>query len=271
MAELDAWHVRVFTPRLPWDVHSPRAAEVGEALTTMMLSGEYALEDAEYQKVVPNEYVIELDEANYRRNFQPIEERLLQQWRSRMLDQLATANSRLGRPQYQLGATLQLGIRPVSDLKPTQLRIRCRVQSAAVAATGASQPVQIRTQPTRSPMPCLEMLSGGSRWPLRQEIITIGRDKSCDIRLDMPDVREKRLVSGKHAHLRFEGGHYVLYDGSPDGRPSVNGTFVDRQRVPPGGWPLKGGETIILAAANAQDPRPDVPGVVALRYWEVCP
>jgi hypothetical protein len=114
-----------------------------------MLSGEYALEDAEYQKIVPNDYVVELEEANYLRNFQPIEERLLQQWRTRMLEQLATANSRLGRSQYHLGAPLRIEIRPAANLKPDQLRILCRVQSPQPSLPEAEK------QPVTSPNPAL--------------------------------------------------------------------------------------------------------------------
>jgi hypothetical protein len=270
MASRDAWHVKVISPRLPWGAQSPRAAEVGEALGALMISGEYALEDADYQKIVPNEYVVELEEANYQRNFQPIEARLLQQWRTKMLEQLATANSRLGRSQYQLGAPLRLEIRPASDLKPNQLRILCRVQSPATAyARGGEEAIAV-TQPKLSGIPCLEMLSGRPRWRLSSKTVTIGRDKGCDIQLDMPDVREKRLVSGQHAHLRLEQGIYILYDGSLDGRASVNGTFVNRQPVPPGGRLLEDGDTIILAALTPDDPRVGVPGSVALRFREAC-
>jgi hypothetical protein len=270
MASRDPWHVKVISPRLPWGAHSPRAAEVGEALSDMMLSGEYALEDAEYQKIVPNEFVVELHEANYLRNFQPIEERLLKQWRAKMLEQLTTANSRLGRSLYQLGAPLRLEIRSATNLKPNQLRILCRVQPPYAASASADESIRSITQPSRSVKPCLEMLSDGLQWPLNSVTITIGRDESCDIHLSMTDVREKRLVSKQHAHLRFEQGGYVIYDGSPDGKASVNGTFVNRQSVPPDGRLLEDGDVIILAALDPTDPRPDIPGVVALRFREAC-
>jgi pSer/pThr/pTyr-binding forkhead associated (FHA) protein len=115
------------------------------------------------------------------------------------------------------------------------------------------------------------MLSGGLRWQLRSKVITIGRSKSCDIYLDMPDVRAKRLVSGQHAYLRFEQGRYILYDGSPEGKASVNGTFVNRQRVLEGGRPLEEGDTIILAAIDPSDPRPDVPGIVPCVFGRCVP
>lgn len=262
------WHVKLIKPRLPWETQHPRAAEVGEALSHAMLSKEYSLEDAEYQKIVPNEFIVELHEMNYLRNYQPIEERVLQQWRTKMLEQLTTANSRQGRNLYQLSAPLQLEIKSVTDLKPTHVRILCRVQhpEADVAISGdLDKP--IARPPT---MPCLETLSGEQRWSLHSDVVTIGRDERCDIYLDKPDVQAKRLISGEHAYLRLEQGRFYLYDGSPDGRPSVNGTFVNQQPVPPSGRLLVNGDTVILAAIDSANPNPDIPGVIALRFQEEC-
>lgn len=259
------WHARLIKPRLPWSSHTPRAAEVGSALSDVMLSRKYSLEDAEYQKIVPNEFVVEVHEENYLRNYQPIEERLLQQWHTKMLEQLATANNRQGRNLYQLSAPLRLRIRPAADLKPTQVRILCRVQSPDSAA--ASEQGEAISTARKA---CLEMLSGRRRWLLRSDTVTIGRDLGCDIYLDMPDVQDKRLISSEHAHLRFEQGRYTIYDGSPDGKPSVNGTFVNRQPVPPDGRLLDDGDTIMLAALDRNDPRPGVPGILELRFRREC-
>jgi hypothetical protein len=261
------WHAKLIKPRLPWSSHTPRAAEVGEVLSDVMLSRKYSLEDAEYQKIVPNEFVVEVHEENYLRNYQPIEERVLQQWHTKMLEQLATANSRQGRNLYQLSAPLRLEIRPAANLKPNQARILCRVQPADSGAIGDSEQGQA-IETTRTA--CLETLSGRRRWLLRSDTVTIGRDMRCDIYLDMPDVQDKRLISSEHAHLRFEQGRYYIYDGSPDGKPSVNGTFVNRQTVPPGGRALDDGDTIILAALDRNDPRPGVPGVLELRFRREC-
>ena len=261
------WHAKLIKPRLPWSTHPPRAAEVGEALGDVMLSRKYSLEDAEYQKIVPNEFVFEIHAENYLRNYQPIEGRVLQQWQTKMLEQLATANSRQGRNLYQLSAPLRLEIRPAADLKPTQARILCRVRRPGSVATSDSE--QGKPIITTS-IACLETLSGRRRWLLRSNTATIGRDMRCDIYLDMPDVQDRRLISSEHAHLRFERGRYTIYDGSPDGKPSVNGTFVNRQPVPPDGRLLDDGDTIILAALDRNDPRPDAPGVLELRFRREC-
>jgi hypothetical protein len=261
------WHIKVIKPRLPWGGSHPRAAEVGEVLCEVMLSREFSLEDAEYQKIVPNEFVVELNEGNYLRNYQPIEERVLQQWRSLMLEQLATANNRLGRSLYRLGSPLNLKIHPVADLKTNEIRILCRVQRSTSGTPSAVRPV---TSAGPETMPCLEMLSGEKRWFLRTGTVTIGRDERCTIHLNMPEVQDKRLVSGEHAYLRSEQDGYLLFDGSQDGKASVNGTFVNRQPVPLAGHLLKDGDEIILASLDPVDPRPDTKGVVVLRFREAC-
>jgi len=263
------WHIRMIGPRLPWGAHHPRAAEVGEALSTAMLSNEYALEDAEFQKIVPNDFVVELHEVNYLRNYQPIEARVLGQWRTMMLEQLATANSRQGRNLYQLGAPLRIAVQPASDLEPNQARILCRVQypSSRAAGSGEGAPT---LHPAAASVPCLELATGGRRWPLRSNLIKIGRDERCDIFLDMPEVQDRRLVSSEHAYLRYEQGKYVLYDGSPDGRSSVNGTFVNRLPVSPSGRLLEDNDEIILASLDTANPQPDAPGVITLRFRKRC-
>lgn len=273
MAPLDPgseWHVRVIGPRLPWGAHPPRAAEVGEALSAAMLSNEYALEDAEFQKIVPNDFVVELHEVNYLRNYQPIEERVLGQWRTMMLEQLGTANSRQGRNLYQLGAPLRLAIHPVSDLEEAQARILCRVQYPRSRSSAPGDAGRPTLHPAAAPIPCLELASGGRRWPLRSNIITIGRDERCDVFLDMPEVQDRRLVSSEHAYLRYEQGRYLIYDGSSDGRSSVNGTYVNRQPVPASGRPLEDNDEIILASLDKDHPQPDAPGVITLRFRRGC-
>jgi pSer/pThr/pTyr-binding forkhead associated (FHA) protein len=105
---------------------------------------------------------------------------------------------------------------------------------------------------------------------LRPGIVTIGRDPSSDIPLTMPGVAEKRMVSSLHAYVRFEGGQYTLFDGSPAGKPSVNGTYVGGRRVPPAGQALKDGDVIVLAAIDPAQPQPGTPGTVTLRFLQDC-
>jgi pSer/pThr/pTyr-binding forkhead associated (FHA) protein len=114
------------------------------------------------------------------------------------------------------------------------------------------------------------MAQGGQRWFLRQGNTTIGRDPSNNIPLDMPIVREKRLVSGKHAYIRAAGSVFDLFDGDPSGKPSVNGTFVNQRLVPPSGARLQEGDLITLAALDPLHPRLDTPGVVSFRFRMDC-
>ncbi len=75
-----------------------------------------------------------------------------------------------------------------------------------------------------------------------------------------------RLISGRHAYIRLENGVYSLYDGDPDGKSSLNGTFVNGQMIPAQGIRLQPGDVIQLAAHNTADPRPDAPGVAVFSF-----
>jgi hypothetical protein len=127
-------------------------------------------------------------------------------------------------------------------------------------------------RPEDSSGACLALTPGDRRWPLRRGTTVIGRDKSSDIYLDLPAVQETRLISGHHAYIRQEeNGQMRLYDGSPEGKASVNGTYVNNERVGREGVVLQPGDTILLAALRPDQPRPDTPGVAALRYEKECP
>lgn len=253
------WQTKLIEPRLPWGSRPARPAELAENLVAIMLASENLLEDAEYNKVVPNQYVVEINRSHHARYFQPIEKEVLQQWRAQLLERLATANSRQGRNEYRLAGPLRIEIRPVEDLSPVKVRVLFRFQAS--------------DQGTRSDaaLPaCLRALSGGRSWSLHPGIVTIGRAKECDISLDLPLIREKRLVSARHAYLMCEPDRFRIFDGSPDGKPSLNGTFVDYQPVGLEGHLLQDGDIVILAAVDARQPRSDTPGVVALRFELDC-
>jgi len=246
------WQVKRLGSRLPWTAGPIRPAEVSEGLCAAILARENVLEDVNYMKVSPNHFIVEIHPENYTRNYQPIEGRILQQWRERLIAHLATTNSRQGRQEYRLGGSLQLTIRPVKDLKLDQARILSRVQP--------DEPGEVPLLPAH-----LELLDGSRSWVLRPGVMTIGRDNRCDIPLNSPAIQEKRLVSAQHAYLQCQAGRYVLFDGAPDGKPSTNGTYVNGQRVPRGGYLLQPGDLIVLAALKPGEPDPNTPGVVALR------
>jgi pSer/pThr/pTyr-binding forkhead associated (FHA) protein len=111
------------------------------------------------------------------------------------------------------------------------------------------------------------MVPTGQRWALYLGINTIGRSEVCQVYIDQPLVQEKRLISGQHAYIVMERDACVLYDGSPDGKPSANGTFVNLRKVPPGGYRLKNGDSILLASIDPIYPRSDTPGVASFYFW----
>jgi len=117
---------------------------------------------------------------------------------------------------------------------------------------------------------CLELLPAGPAWRLRGGVMTLGRDPSCDLAFDQPRVQELRLVSSQHAYLLCGPDDYRLFDGTPQGQPSVNGTYVNGHPVPPAGYRLHDGDVLILAAVHRDQPVAETPGVVVLRLRADC-
>lgn len=253
------WRVRLIKPRLGFLPAADGPAEVSDLLCETLLDRANLIEDAEYKKIVPNQFIVELAPDIYARQYAPLANVIGPQWRERLLNYLATANSRQGRREYRFAGRVGVEIRPARDLEPGQLRILSRLQT------------EVPEAPPPAALPaCLELLPDGRPWRLRAGVVTIGRDSACDIFLDLPRVQELKLVSSQHAYLQCLPGSYRLFDGSPSGLPSVNGTFVNGQPVPPGGQLLQDGDIVILAAVRPQTPRLDTPGVVGLRFRAVC-
>ncbi len=233
-------------------------ADVSRRLQETMLARENVLEDVRYFKIVPNDYVVELNEDNYQRRYKPVEKLIYQQWRDKLLEVLNTTNSRQGRREYRFGGRVNIRIQPVTDLGEDEVRIHSQINPDV----DASMPGAVTA--------CLELIPGGRRWPLQEEITIIGRDEPCDVCLDIPLVQQMRLVSGQHAHIRQKDDRFYLYDGSPEGKVSVNGTFVNGRRVSPAGQELHEGDVVILAALDPSQPRLDTPGVVAFMFRTNC-
>ncbi len=281
-SELDErWHVKMLQPRLPWGARALLPADVGNELCTVMLNRENLLEDVHYQKVAPNRFIVEVSAENYTRSFHPLESRILQQWQIKLLEHLSTANSRLGRKEYVLSGKVEIQIRPSNELKDTQTRIYSQIQpdqfepSVQKPKRGREMNKPLGTVPPAQPLvqplqACLEMLPGRQRQPIYPGMMTLGRQDTCDIFLNQPEVQERRLISGQHAYLHSSAEQVILFDGAPNGRPSLNGTYVNQQRVGSTGVVLKDGDIITLAALNPTDVRTDTPGVVSFRFRADC-
>jgi hypothetical protein len=259
--QMGNWQARVFNRMWPFGGSDMRPADVSNHLNGIMLAQNSVLEDVNYAKIVPNRYIVEVNQDNYVQNYQPLGGRVTQQWTERLLRRLMTANSRLGRKEYRFGGRVKIEVRPVTNLAPSQARILFRIESDEAVATDPN---------LRTGVACLEMMPSGQRWSLNAPVLTIGRDAACDIVLDNPIVQQTRLISGRHAYIRLDNGRYTLFDGAPYGRPSLNGTYINRRPVSPNGAVLQNGDTIILAALDSNDPRPDTPGVVTLRFLASC-
>lgn len=256
--ERERWRARMIQHLLPWDRQPIRPAEVIDTLCAIVVDRKNMLEDANYAKYVPNQFVVELGEANYDRNYQPIEDRIIRQWQDRLQEYLMLANNRLGRIEYRLGGRLGIEIRPATGLKEDQARVLYRLDSTAEAQQ-------------RELTACVELLADGRRWRMRNGVLSVGRDPTCDIYLDTPPILSKRLVSSRHAYIVCDNQRCRLFDGDPGGGPSLNGSYVNNRIVQPAGHELQDGDMIILAALVLGQPRPDTPGVAVLRFVGNCP
>lgn len=238
-------------------VEPVRPADVQRRLEAAMLAPENILEDARYSQVAPNEFVVELDADNYDRNYRLIEKRVCAQWQVKLLEALDTANQRQGRRTYQFGGPVRVSLRSGAGLAADGVRIRCRI-----APENTAPP---------APVGCLQLWPAGRQWPLPPGTHTLGRHESSNLLLDTSRQQHQALISAHHAYLLVSEGEVRLFDGSPAGRPSLNGTFVNGQRVPASGQALAPGDVVVLAPLNPKDPRPDGPGALALIFRERCP
>ena len=260
---IHSWHTTLVKRRPLFGQAIIRPADISNKLREVMLARNHFIEDALYQKVVPNRFVVELNPENFAENFQPIEARILKQWREKLIEDLETANSRQGRLAYSFSGRVEIQIKPVAGIAPDEARILSQAGSPA-GVEGKKH------SPTVQPLGCLEVIPGGRQFRLHPGIVSIGRDKGNDISLDMEPVTTHRLVSGQHAYIRCEEGLFRLHDGNPGGRASVNGTYVNSLPLSTEGHVLKDGDIILLAAVDRNNPRSDTPGVVALRFKLEC-
>lgn len=233
-------------------------ADVSRYLERAMLDRSNMLEDVDYGKIVPNDYVVTLNSENYQRLYRPIEHQVTAQWQERLLEMLDTANGRMGGKEYKFAGPVHVSVRPQDDLSPGEVRIQSRINPATGSA-GRGQPD-----------PCLELQPNGPRWPAREGVLTIGRNRQNDIYLDDPIVQSKRLISSRHAYLVVEGDQVTIFDGAPSGKPSTNGTYVNGRRISTSGQELLDGDTVILAALDPSRPRSDTPGVVTFAFHDNC-
>jgi FHA domain len=244
------WRSHLLDRHLPWNAGPIRPSEIGDGLCEAALARENLLEDAEYHKVSPNWFVVEVSQENYQLNYLPIQGQILGQWKDRLLNCLLTVNNRQGRSEFRFAGAVRVEIRPAHGLKPSQARILCSIQAGEIGQSPVSA--------------CLQSADGSKAWPLRPGVVTMGRDAACDVYIDSPEVQRKKLVSGRHAYIYCQEDSFRLFDGSPDGRPSKNGTFVNLARVPRSGVALKDGDQILLAVSDPTRPDPQAPGVAVL-------
>lgn len=206
--------------------------------------------------VLPNHWLIEVNDSVFQTRFAASQNILIERLGKQLLSVLETNNQRLGSAVYQLAAPLMIEIRPNPQVETKELRII---------------PSFTNISPTlKQPQPRLQWLIHGKssrEWKLTDEVIRIGRNKTCQIHLDAPNIAAEGWVSRRHARIERQDDQYVLYDGATAGVGSTNGTFVGQQRLfADTGVILHDGDIIHLGSKDESAPTPDVDGVVTLKF-----
>jgi hypothetical protein len=228
-------------------------ADVSRRLESEMLNGRNHLEDVNYGKIVPNFFVVEVGNENYDQNYEPIKQDACEQWQKRLLNSLNTANGRQGQKVYRFGGPVKVEVRPAPDLSEKEVRILSRIRNEQVNSGQHASAF-------------LERLPDGKRWQLTNPIMTLGRSPRSSIQLESPAIQDKRLISNEHAYIRNENGRFYLFDGTPSGKRSRNGTFVNGRILSDSGHKLSEGDVIILASLDNNRPRPDILGSVGFIF-----
>jgi pSer/pThr/pTyr-binding forkhead associated (FHA) protein len=77
-------------------------------------------------------------------------------------------------------------------------------------------------------------------------------------------------VSGRHAYIVHKQQSYRLFDGTPEGKPSTNGTFVNDRLVGSEGRELNDGDVIALAGLDPNQPHLEMPGGAVFSFRLDC-
>jgi hypothetical protein len=174
---------------------------------------------AQGRTLVPNDFVVELAEADHER---------LEVYADSLGVELANLAREYAKEQgYSFVGPVRMRFEGVTDLSTGMFRIRSGVIRGTTVEGG-----EIRQPATDLPRPPQPQVSGHPRllvsgpesgqqtYELTTPVTMLGRGTDCDLRLVDPGV------SRHHAELRLEDGQVVLLDLG-----STNGTFVNGQPV----------------------------------------
>lgn len=80
-------------------------------------------------------------------------------------------------------------------------------------------------------LPYLELEPIGKRFYLTRETQTLGRARDCHIRIPT-NIPNADTISYHHARLVQRNGRWIVFDGTSDTMPSLNGVMVNGKRTP---------------------------------------
>jgi hypothetical protein len=199
---------------------------------------------------VPNEYVLYLSTGD-REQFSGYEASLLGELQEYLIEHAR-------REGYALLTQPRVFVETDTDLQVGEFGIATRMAQPKDAALVADAPdveagatmiykprvpepeAQAEAEPAPAPeREVVTLVVNGTPYEVAKRLVTIGRGRDCDIRLNDPNA------SRQHAEVRQEGTAYWLVDlGSTNGL-EVNGTRTKRAKLEPG-------DTITVGSTNLE-------------------
>jgi len=202
---------------------SVQPAEVGKRLKKALSSGQIVTVRG---RVAPNDYVVLLNPAD----IEPYTEHGI-----RLADDLSDWLEEIAaRSHLATLGPMHVRFEAAPSVRRGRIEIRASVQEADPTRIryedpGRTEPFDVVAREQPGQRGYIEICSGpstGAVFPIRKQLVTVGRDLSNDLVLDSPEV------SRFHADVQSSGGMVIVSD-----RNSMNGTFVN-------GFELQGPQAI---------------------------
>jgi Protein of unknown function (DUF3662)/FHA domain len=169
---------------------------------------------------VPNEYTVYLSAKDHDQ-FSSYEEALckeLQEYLSEHAQRERYALPSEPRVVLETDADLEIG---VFGIGTKMARTDQNVPIAEPAPAPSFEPAAFSPDiPIEAPDASYALVYPGGRFPLRSDLVVLGRARECEIHLSDPNI------SRRHAEIRMDGGFYAVVDLG-----STNGTELNGQRI----------------------------------------
>lgn len=145
---------------------------------------------------------------------------------------------------FALDHTPEIRLEPVETFSLDEIAVLA--QDAGVQA-GTTAVLQLNPSEPRTLGSAFLILTGEQIYPLRQAVTNLGRRSDNHVVIDDP------RISRTHAQIRFNRGHYWIFDLNSTGGTSVNGLRIRQHTLKPGDVISLAGVTLIYGEEQPSD------------------